>query len=360
MSRKGCKKTVPDKAARVGTGAGGFTLVELLVVIAIIGILIALLLPAVQAAREAARRSHCTNNVKQVALAMHNYHDTFKSFPPAAIWQGTGYPVTDFRDPNWMASWVTIILPFIEQQPMYDVYDFTLPADDPWNSDPAHPTTGGVVNRDIQTLKCPSDEDRSPAEGPNDLLGTYAKGNVAINVGGRYANENGAPNGWDNGRVKAPFTWRPQGVSLFATCKDGTSNTIFLSEILGQYSNDDCRGCWGRIGGAIFSKHTDCVDQSQDVPDPTQPERWIATPNCDDTQNCLRDAPIHCGSGGQFPRCVDRGSDGRGGNAARSYHPGGVNVGLGDGSVRFVSETVDKWLWFGAMTITGGEPPGDF
>ncbi|MFH1921283.1 MAG: DUF1559 domain-containing protein, partial [Planctomycetota bacterium] len=100
-----------------------FTLVELLVVIAIIGILIALLLPAVQAAREAARRAQCINNAKQLALAMHNYHDVFKVLP--ASYRGT---VPGWTANNMVAhSWMQAILPFIEQQPLYDQIDFSLP-----------------------------------------------------------------------------------------------------------------------------------------------------------------------------------------------------------------------------------------
>ena len=100
-----------------------FTLVELLVVIAIIGILIALLLPAVQAAREAARRSQCTNNLKQIGIALHNYHDTFKVFPPGGLWytNSTG-------NANWVrnrGSMLLHILPFVEQQSLYDAFDFT-------------------------------------------------------------------------------------------------------------------------------------------------------------------------------------------------------------------------------------------
>ena len=100
----------------------GFTLVELLVVIAIIGILVALLLPAVQAAREAARRMQCTNNVKNLSLACHNYHDTYKTMPQNySTWGGAFARHTiDGRSQSWMVA----VLPFIEQQPLYDQIDF--------------------------------------------------------------------------------------------------------------------------------------------------------------------------------------------------------------------------------------------
>ena len=110
------KRTLLSSA---GTRRPAFTLVELLVVIAIIGILIALLLPAVQAAREAARRSQCTNNLKQIGLALHNYHDTHKSFPTGMVtfWPDPpGSHVTD--EPVW--GWAALVLPFIEQKPLHD------------------------------------------------------------------------------------------------------------------------------------------------------------------------------------------------------------------------------------------------
>src|SRR5690349_22458600 len=100
-----------------------FTLVELLVVIAIIGILVALLLPAVQSAREAARRMQCQNNLKQLGLALHNYHDTNQSFPPCMSFDKD---VSDISNtPNYRANWVIRILPFCEQQNLYNAFDFT-------------------------------------------------------------------------------------------------------------------------------------------------------------------------------------------------------------------------------------------
>jgi prepilin-type N-terminal cleavage/methylation domain-containing protein len=144
----------------------GFTLVELLVVIAIIGILIALLLPAVQAAREAARRSQCTNNMKQIGLALHNYHDTHKTFPPAAIWGTPNTPANvlgRLPDP-YHHTWCTAILPFMEQQPLYDTVDFRLRA---WGQT--------IVSTQVQTLRCPSDSGGldSPADTDNIAITNY-------------------------------------------------------------------------------------------------------------------------------------------------------------------------------------------
>ena len=115
----------------------GFTLVELLVVIAIIGILIALLLPAVQAAREAARRTQCTNNLKQFGLGMHNYHDTYKTFPYGH--DNTGRRVT----------WFPLILPFIEQQALHDEFD--------WVANSWFGAQAPACNRDVPGARCPSD-----------------------------------------------------------------------------------------------------------------------------------------------------------------------------------------------------------
>jgi prepilin-type N-terminal cleavage/methylation domain-containing protein len=126
----------------------GFTLVELLVVIAIIGVLVALLLPAVQSAREAARRMQCTNNLKQQGLALHNFHDTNKAFPAADQELGTAPSLT----PKWTCSWMTHILPYIEQQAVFQNYRF----DKTWDDAQTNAAVGGPIRTKIKSFMCPS------------------------------------------------------------------------------------------------------------------------------------------------------------------------------------------------------------
>ena len=134
----------------------GFTLIELLVVIAIIAILVALLLPAVQQAREAARRTQCKNNLKQIGIALHSYHDVYKTFPPAYIPDEDGKP---------MHSWRVLILPFIEQQALYEQYDFNEPWDGPNNSQ--------LANVVISVYQCPSSPNPAVAS-PRGTIGLHA------------------------------------------------------------------------------------------------------------------------------------------------------------------------------------------
>jgi prepilin-type N-terminal cleavage/methylation domain-containing protein len=224
---------MPQRRIRKRKGlqpAAAFTLVELLVVIAIIGILVALLLPAVQSAREAARRSQCMNNMKQLVTAMMVYHDAYNVFPPAHTgWNTDG--TTDYQH-----SWMTLILPFVEEQALYDQYDFTLR----WNqgNNARFVTRSEAGNLDVQL--CPSSEHLDTAQGD------YA----GINGCGSY-NQNGIfiPDGYLKGECYneglLPATgpaWpenRPFGIK---DCIDGTNYTMMLGEDAGRI---DGNRFWG-------------------------------------------------------------------------------------------------------------------
>jgi prepilin-type N-terminal cleavage/methylation domain-containing protein len=187
-----------------------FTLVELLVVIAIIGVLVALLLPAVQAAREAARRSSCSNNMKQLGIALHNYHDTHGRFPPESIW-ADGAP-SSWQPRNY--SWIALTLPFFEQQTLHNQINFSLPI---WGQ---QTQTGQFIrSQKIQTLLCPSDrvlgDDASAYH-------TMSWTNYAGSEGYDWWNRRADPNG-------GVFTF--QSSLKMADILDGTSNTIAVGEV---------------------------------------------------------------------------------------------------------------------------------
>lgn len=306
----------------------GFTLVELLVVIAIIGVLVALLLPAVQAARESARRSQCTNNLKQLGLGMQNHHDTHKELPPGGtVLYGT---------------WMPKILPFIEQQQLGAQYTFPpasitemLPAAPlapyTYASATAPVNNRAVTSTRIGTLTCPSDE-------PQTYLSRYTLHNYVANNGN--TNHHNTKQGSGVTLVeplKGPFvitekTPHPKGVE-FKEITDGLSNTLLASEVL-QGRNEDLRGFtwWG--GGASFeafnTPNTTAVDYSQQK------------------ESCIADLPN--------PPCSGPVPGHTMGFAARSNHPGGVVVGLCDASVQYASDSVDLAVWRALSTIAGDEP----
>ncbi len=201
----------------------GFTLIELLVVIAIIAILIALLLPAVQQAREAARRSTCKNNLKQLVLAIHNYHDNFKMFPPGKITLG---PCCGTKSGT---NWAISILPFLDQAPLYQRYNFNL-----YNNNAANQF---VVQQNLTVQNCPSDVNagtlKKPASGEGSGI-NYRMSSYRC-VGGKT---NKAA-WWDDGQGSLPGTWKgplhaigtgglhPEGLRDII---DGASNTIMIGE----------------------------------------------------------------------------------------------------------------------------------
>ena len=352
----------------------GFTLVELLVVIAIIGVLVALLLPAVQAAREAARRSSCGNNLKQLGLAMHNYHDVHGRFPFACVahpfdyYAPTGTASLRFltTDPPgvWGTTWAISILPQLEQQPRFEQWDS--------RTGPGSNANQRVVTgTPLPVMKCPSDVVAQAVTNPDNNPGTFDKGNYALNCGGGCANENGGSGAgphesptWATslyGRASANrgiAHWRDGGVSPNVPTStgmqellDGTSNTFLIGEILKFNNSGDCRGCWGKAYGSIISAYTIGSPNGDGA-------NGIATPNVR-AVGIYRDGPPHCANtptiGDPQLECVDGAGDGRRGVAMRSRHPGGVQATYGDARVAFVSNTIDKTVYRALFTIQGGE-----
>lgn len=299
----------------------GFTLVELLVVIAIIGILIALLLPAVQAAREAARRSQCTNNLKQIGLAMHNYHDTFKKFPYGYIES----PTTLHKRTCWMPE----IWPYIEQSPLYDMYmvDTNL-----WvmDVDPA------VRDAQIAAFQCPSDGEQ-PAKGGSGGLRAGADG-----FQGSYVVCTGDGIMYYGTRdLRGIFYRRSQ--TNFAAIIDGSSNTLLASESIVRGKNNT--GGWGGAGGYWGgAPHGGYGFTTLEPPNSPLPDRVYS---CKSTT--WPQAPCTSTAGTDDHR-----------NFARSYHPGGANFVLADGSVRFISETINLTTYRGLGTRREGETLGEF
>ena len=274
--------------------AHGFTLVELLVVIAIIGILIALLLPAVQAAREAARRSQCTNNLKQVGLALHNYHDTFKTFPSGNIEDTVPADgIGAYRTNAWVR-----ILPFIEQQAAYDLWDFRFDLDATQNT-PARRTP-------VDTYFCPS-KPRSDRASSNEAYGDYAfsTGTGTVHSANRYY--------WKG-------LFNTNSVCRFADITDGTSNTIAAGEKrTAQSSLTSPQYRWGYHGLRNMN-----WPMNQDI-----------VANAAYTFYKHDGTTISGTAAVFFDEWVNFGSE----------HPGGSQFVAADGSVHFVSDTIEFALY---------------
>lgn len=329
---------------------GGFTLVELLVVIAIIGILVALLLPAIQAAREAARRIKCQNNLKNLSLAVLNYESQMGALPPGAdVAQISGERVsTGENDPP--LSWIVFTLPYIEDANIQAQFDLEKNA---YQQD----TNTRPEENQPEILLCPSDSARGRfyvASGRR-----FAKGNYAAYVGPEHVIcMRVFPGAMIN---------EPQPLEKII---DGTSKTLMLAEVRTRDHEQDERGVWavGWTGASVLSydMHSqnvgtgDCAGRKRNTPyfpyhvgtDPLPPNSSVNSNNNDRLRTC----PDKAGAFLEFMPCTKQESNVTWISAApRSLHPGGVNATHVDGSVRWLADEIDIYLMARLISINEGQ-----
>jgi prepilin-type N-terminal cleavage/methylation domain-containing protein/prepilin-type processing-associated H-X9-DG protein len=323
----------------------GFTLIELLVVIAIIAVLISLLLPAVQAAREAARRAQCTNNLKQVALALHNYHDTVGSFPPGGI-NNSGWVGTDW-------SWASFIMPAMEQGPLYNSINYSMQIQLPANY-------ATVYQHLVASFLCPTDDsfkvftERFWAN-PDWGGGNSPQGNSL------YA---GAPSNyvanWGDIATTGPFDFlssEPPGTQnwgcsgtfrgMFGECgngfcvgirnvTDGTSNTFFIGE---NSPNLNGQLVWPNADSMLATTVIPLNWMTNLKNGQVDPSNGLTC----EPSSIFNPVQMHCYHNQAFNL------------AFKSFHPGGANFAMTDGSVRFIKQSINPRTYNALGTRALGE-----
>lgn len=299
---------------KIRPARGGFTLIELLVVIAIIAILVAILLPAVQQAREAARRSQCKNNLKQIGLALHNYHDLHKALPPGWIMVENG--VAEPHEGISGAGWATFLLPMVDEQNLYELFDP--------NVDISQPENDTFRTKNVTGYRCPSDP--SPElwtifseDDPNIALADLPTGN--------YVGSFGTEEFPGHGAASVPPTPADMGIgdgalylnssTNFRDFTDGPSNTILVGE-----RKTDTDQEWHSTWVGVVPEGEESIARILGIAD--------HVPNAPD---------------GHF-------------DDFSSHHAGGAQFVFGDGRVLFLSTSIDFSVYQGLMTLSGGELTG--
>ncbi|HEY1601043.1 MAG TPA: DUF1559 domain-containing protein [Pirellulales bacterium] len=363
-----------------------FTIVELLVVIAIMGIMVALLLPAVQAAREAARRIQCTNNVKQISVAIHSFISTNQGLPPglpdcspvASQWISGGAQMADYTATCQGPNWASNILDFLGEGALQDLISNCVLTNKHACDDCEHADAGAPIRRTPSEYVCPSAQNMSILFGSQDpavdgLGGTVggsgsvaglenlAKGNYAANFGQDSYVNSAVPS-----MAGMPgVTYDKQNAGLFEVANialspaaassaekgnfkmarqsgvkpqevtDGLSTTLMISEVQIWDSYRDVRGVWSCAapGASAFLTKTG--------PNSAMPDTTIG---CDPAI-----------SAGDPLRCIENQTNGQVWAAARSGHPGGVVATMGDGSARFFVDGIDLRIWQSLSTRSGSE-----
>lgn len=354
----------------------GFTLIELLVVIAIIAVLIALLLPAVQSAREAARRIQCTNNLKQIALSIHNYHDQNNAIPPLVQNGGNAAWGAIYFDP-WPLNWSSSTLPQLEGMPLYNALNFAY-------GSIGSPQNATVMNAQVKALLCPSENVGSPSQGSTmrsyhaNIGGpaTISAWNGAVTPLKTDASGQTGLGGWETSKC---------GTHSFASFTDGLSNTAMFSEkLVGNgpnapvprnhgsalrgygwvvsQSNDLDQGATGFAAAQMFAQLCQgipgtAMSKGSGLPagnglywiggNPGSCLIWCAynhftPPN---TVQCVATNDGNTETWGSIPDAIPPSSN----------HPGGINVAMSDGSVRFIKNTVNLQTWWALGSRDGGE-----
>lgn len=324
----------------------GFTLVELLVVIAIIGILISMLLPAVQAVREAARRTQCLNNMRQLGLSLHNYESAHRAFPPSRLEPDDqaipSSQTAKSRAESAFQSWTTLLLPYIEQANLGSKFDYDAAWFDANASD-----NFSVIATNLAIYKCPSSPSVGSAD-PYHCVGAAAGDYGSINEVKRkvFTDVLGVNDPGLAGRTGLLAKFEKNPISAVS---DGTSNTLYVAECAGQ---PEVYIASGKMTMEDFSRYSDDkVANFNGNLVPTDGTGW-ADPDCGFSIN----GASNDGLDKSGPRMINAINV----SEAYSFHEGGANFAMADGSTHFLSDSIDARTFVALCTRAGGEVVGSF